>query len=105
MRLQHDLTSFGRRSTAQLHSRRVQPRFNSGSWVNLGLAFSSFIKSTPQDETLWPDHVGGYRPHISCLYVDVIFPQVWEDERGFHMLAHGHFDENGALQCVFLPYN
>ena len=20
---------------------------------------------------------------------------VWEDERGFHMLSHGHFDENG----------
>ena len=22
-------------------------------------------------------------------------PSVWEDERGFHMLSHGHFDENG----------
>ena len=23
-------------------------------------------------------------------------PWVWEDTRGFHMLAHGHFDENGT---------
>eukprot|EP01043_Picozoa_sp_COSAG02_P080743 COSAG02_NODE_19352_length_886_cov_0.984752_1_plen_115_part_00 len=33
------------------------------------------------------------RHHVDCATP----PQVWEDERGFHMLAHGHFDENGAL--------
>ena len=31
--------------------------------------------------------------HVHCA----IKQQVWQDERGFHMLAHGHFDENGAL--------
>jgi hypothetical protein len=27
-------------------------------------------------------------------------PWAWEDERGFHMLTHGHFDESGYYACA-----
>ena len=27
-------------------------------------------------------------------------PSVWQDERGFHMLAHGHWDERGYYACA-----
>lgn len=38
-----------------------------------------------------------------CNHVHCAKPQqVWEDERGFHMLAHGHFDENGARSLHYL---
>ena len=26
-------------------------------------------------------------------------PSVWQDERGFHMISHGHFDERGYYAC------
>jgi hypothetical protein len=30
-------------------------------------------------------------------------PFVWRDPRGYHMLTHGHWDENGYYACSILP--
>jgi hypothetical protein len=30
-------------------------------------------------------------------------PTVWQSERGFHMLSHGHFDENGYYAYALHP--
>jgi hypothetical protein len=77
--------------TALLYFRGTQWPVNGEE--RIGLATSSSWKGPfvrIQSDPLW---------NYSDSRMFVEDPFVWEDKRGFHMLTHGHWDENGYYAC------